>query len=739
MRAFTRAALAMTAVVALSGGLLQQAVAADVDDGTVRVRVIRDSDSNGFWDRLKEIGVSSITVELTDVDGNVRTARTGPDGVAVFPPSANLFEGKYYVRLRLPNGTFLHDSFAATGGLAAQGTIVDVRDGEDAEITMGVWNPADYCQDNPELSTPCQVAANKDGDVRTTVRFPFSARGDSTSQNNVTTLATRDDTGNTYGLAYHREQRRIFAGAYAKRHTVYGPAGTGGIYVTPRAGGATTLFATVPNAGNTAHNDPVRFDGEFVAAVGKESLGDIEISEDNKELYVVNLNDRQLYTYDADQPTATAPIDVVPIPNPGCRAAGDWRPFGLGVRDGVVYVGGVCSGESTQNRADMEAVVWTYSPQTNTFGASPVLRKILNFPRGQASSAVPGSNVWNPWLPNASAFPQQIVSRPEPMLSDIEVESNGDLILGFRDRFADMTGYEMPHPNPAFQGRLWTTHSGGDLNRACRKANGTFDWEGTGNCPNNAPTQPNGGQPANVVEFYPGDFITTLEHLETAQGAIALSLREQRVASTMLDPGGQYFTGGTGYFDRLTGSRGSDPNQQGFTIQYLNAHQDGGFGKANGLGDLELLCDEPAVQIGNRVWWDRNQGGGQSVEVDEPGIPGVTVQLLTADGTLLATTTTGADGTYYFGPQHGLRPNTSYKIRFDKSTADTGVINPRRPPAASSLVWSPQNAAGAAGDLDSDPSPDGPANARTATVDITTGPPGTVDHTIDAGLFVQRL
>ncbi|WP_159040120.1 SdrD B-like domain-containing protein [Streptomyces sp. XY533] len=739
MKALRKALVAVAAGLALTTGVLQQpALGADPSDGTVRIKVIRDSNTNGRYDSATEPPAAGITVELTDVDGNVVTGVTGPDGVATFPPNTVLTGGKYYVRMKMPNGSFLQPTFGASGGLASNASIVDVIDG-DAELTMGVRNPADWCEDNPRLSTVCQVAAAKTGGVRTTVTFNFNERGDSNS-GNTTTLATRNDTGNTYGVAYHRQQRRIFTGAHAKRHTVYGPGGQGAIYVTPRAGGATTLFATVPSAGTTAHQDSVRLDGPFVGVVGKESLGDIDISENDRQLFAVNLNDRRLYTYDAAQPTAAAPVTSVAIPNPGCRAASDWRPFGLGVRDGVVYVGGTCSAESTQNAADLQAAVWTYNPVTATFGATPLLTKALNFPRGEASVGTPASNRWYPWTTGAATFPtpQQIVAHPEPILSDIAIESNGDMVLGFRDRFADMTGFQMEHPNSAYTG-LHSTVSGGDLNRACRKPDGSFEWEGTGNCPNNAPTRPNGGQAANVVEFYPGENWPGV-HQEVAQGAIGLSLREGRLAGTALDPTNQAWTGGLGFFDRTTGSRGTNTFEHGFSIQKLNDPLDGGFGKANGLGDLEVLCDEPAVQIGSRVWYDRNKGGAQSVDDDEPGIPGVTVQLLAEDGTLMATVRTGADGAYYFAPEHGVRPNTKYKIRFDKSTADTSVINSRRPPATSGLVWSPVQSAGPGStDIDSDAAPETTTTGQYATAEVTTGAPGTVDHTIDAGLYINRL
>jgi hypothetical protein len=108
--------------------------------------------------------------------------------------------------------------------------------------------------------TPCQQAATKPGQ-KTLVTFPYDSRGDTQGNpNNPRRLTSVGQTGALYGLAYRKKDRRIFSGAYAKRHTTYGPGGPGAIYVTDRDTGATTLFTTVPNAGSTAHNQGNRLD-----------------------------------------------------------------------------------------------------------------------------------------------------------------------------------------------------------------------------------------------------------------------------------------------------------------------------------------------------------------------------------------------------------------------------------------------------------------------------------------------
>ena len=59
-----------------------------------------------------------------------------------------------------------------------------------------------------------------------------------------------------------------------------------------------------------------------------------------------------------------------------------------------------------------------------------------------------------------------------------------------------------------------------------------------------------------------------------------------------------------------------------------------------------LLCDPAPTEIGNRVWNDANGDGTQ--DPSEGGIAGLTVRLVNAGGTQLATTTTNAQGQYKF-------------------------------------------------------------------------------------------
>ncbi|WP_119724488.1 SdrD B-like domain-containing protein [Lentzea terrae] len=690
-------------------------------DGTLTVKVVRDVNGNGNYDAAVEVGVQGASVLVTDPKGATATGTTDATGsvtVGLGPVSG----GKYRVQVNPPAGSVLQPA-PAGGTLESNTAFVDVTGGKAATVTTGLWNPADYCQSSPALVTACQRATRKqDGSsnvvasARSLVTFPFTARGTGAAPAQI---ANQGTTGSVYGIAYRKQDKRIFSGAFAKRLTDYGSGNAGGIYVTPSAGGATTLFATVPGAGTTKHNHANNFDGGFANVVGKEALGDIDISEDGSELYVVNLGDKKLYVYDATAATASAPKASYAIPSP-CPNANDWRPGALGVRDGLVYVGGVCSGETTQNAADMRAVVRPFT--AGAFGA-PVVSQPLNFKRGTVLWQGTNTDRWLPWK---TTYTQPtptggLVEHPEPLLTDVGVEANGDLVLAFRDRFGDQGGKSLsPADGSAGQ---WDTVSGGDLNRACRQADGSYVWEGTSTCPNNNTAANNGGGEAgDVVEYYPGEYYKDANgapHNETAQGALVVVYGESRMPSTVMDPTALN-TGGAGWFDRAKGTMAADGFPNAYQISDVNTE---GWGKANGLGDLEALCDLAPVQLGNRVWFDTDGDGVQ--DGDEPPVPGVKVTATPcAGGAPLGTKVTNAKGEYYFGAADGLKPETCYNLTFDRSAVNAGGLP--NAPAAANLKWTTKEA-GPDRAIDSNVDSDGKAQ-------VTTGKSGTADHTIDAGI-----
>jgi hypothetical protein len=257
------AGLALAGSLVLAGVTFTPASAAAPADGTLTVRLVRDVNGNGSYEPALEVGVPGIPVTVTDPAGSTANGTTGPDGTVRIDLGPVTGAG-HRVEASIPS-SMPHLKPAPSGnGLSALTGFVS---GANPSITMGVWNPADYCQANPAIATACQRNTHKagtDAGARSLVKFPFTARGTAPAP---TQIAKQGDTGAVFGIAYRKQDKRLFSGAFAKRLAPYGSGGPGAIYVT--TAGSTTQFATVPEAGNTQHGDG--HDGSFFAAPGVES------------------------------------------------------------------------------------------------------------------------------------------------------------------------------------------------------------------------------------------------------------------------------------------------------------------------------------------------------------------------------------------------------------------------------------------------------------------------------------
>ncbi len=305
--------------------------------------------------------------------------------------------------------------------------------------------------DNPYLVTACHIAsqASLDGSLASVVAFRDTPDGA-----DHVVLATDADVGAVWGLAHSSADGVVYAAAYNKRATRFGPGGPGAIYRVDVWQARATHFVTVPNAGPDRHDptDPA-WDRAAAAWVGKTGLGDIDVSEDETELYVVNLADRRIYRFalPSGQLTGSFPHGAA-----GLDWSEDARPFGLKVWDGEVFHGVVRSAQSSQNADELLAEVYASSPDGSNM--RQVAGFSLRYDRGEVQSdLVLGMTdaISLDWLPWAYGFallgPPDVwwALYPQPMLSDIEFDKSGNLVLGFRDRQTDMTmwwftGLEQP-------------------------------------------------------------------------------------------------------------------------------------------------------------------------------------------------------------------------------------------------------------------------------------------------------
>gem|GEM_PF-763427 len=357
------------------------------------------------------------------------------------------------------------------------------------------------------------------------------------------------------------------------------------------------------------------------------------------------------------------------------------------------------------------------------------------------ANAIDRRGIWQAWQPNWQVIFNDVsppgniqndplyIEYPQPWLTDMEIDGVGALILGLRDLNGDKVGYCSGSPNVAegapavspgianCDGSLGT-HRGngeGDILRACGTATAGWTLEANGVCggvtannprPTIGGTAPQNGQGPGTPggEFYWGDsgpsgldnetvalqglgYVTTQNgHGEIGMGGLALIPNPNfnltagspgnYVVNSVIDARG-YYDGGLIWFNNATGQ--SAKRIRAYDENILTG------GKSGGLGDLEMMCVQAPVQVGNRVWTDTNGNGIQ--DGGETGINTVTVEIWSTGNLLLGRTTTDANGEWYINFTVGAS---------DGNNTDANIIRPN-PYDTAYRVYLPQSQTGAAG------------------------------------------
>ena len=659
------------------------AQAATCTGGAITGLAFRDYNANGVREAA-EPGIAGIGVTAYDAAGTTASCETTADGSYGINPV-----GAYPVRLEftLPADGSLNFLKPGAAGSNSR-TNVTFINGPTANVDVGFSNPADFCGANPApgLVTSCMVFGeqndNPDGinkERTVLVSFPYGA-GSTDLKNEAavrspapTPLAVAKQLGSVWGLAWHPVNQTLYAAAFMKRHSGFGPGGPGAIYqITPSGPSLFHNFGNLagtdphPQPGQTCLNaaEPTNdnfncwlYDTNSFDLVGKIGFGDLEINETFDTLYTVNLANNTLLSIPIATPggfTTTA------IPTPTSCPAVDLRPFGLGVKDGKLYVGAVCSAESTRNRNNLRAYVFVYA--NSAFAATPALDFPLTYNRG-------GANLqWQYWLNRTSFNPSDPIQADgkwaQPWISDI-VFDKGDMILGLRDRDGDLLGSVARGPDPSTK-ENYSAKARGDILRACANGSGGWTLESNGSCGGNTTGGVNDGEGPGGSEYYYQDrqlnSVGAVAHDETSYGALVQVPGLPDVVSTIYNPieiTGKVSDSGIKWYNNRSGTT---------TRGYLIFDATGvplAFEKANGLGDLEALCPAAPLEIGNRVWRDTNGDGVQGP--DEPGIDGVTVELY-RNGQLVGTTVTANDGQYLF--------NDSNVVQNSANGIEAGLCGP---------------------------------------------------------------
>jgi hypothetical protein len=714
-----------------------------------------------------EPGVSGITVTaFNSSDISVATSTSDSDGEWVLAGLASSS-----VRLELSGlPSYLKNGSVASSSKSA----VAFSSSNSCVINFALTNPGEYCQSDPNMAATRYARGDPlgngtAGDLPVVLEFPFSRTGAASlsTASEPTSAALSESIGSSWGAAYQRSSGKFFVASALRRFMGFGPAGTGGIYVVD-------MNAALPNAAEfidfadlgistgtdprTTSGDPglpadytfgTILDPNVVDKIGKVSFGDIDVSEDEETLWVVNLHDKKLYELPVGVPAvapSAAAVKSHAIPDPGC-SNGEYAPWGVKFHDGLVYVGMVCTAETSQSKSDLRAVVMTHDPAGADGNFTTILSSPLNYAKGWAidpasgvvsptSSNVPAGEVggasWYPWIRDGLDIisSDYITERakdgaayPQPILADIEFDESGEMVLGFADRFSHQAGLYELHVPPLHDTdfMLSTTGlpqwlvvgiTGGDILCAA-KSSGTWGLESNGTCGTKTSSGAGNTQGPGGGEFYYQELFVSSSvelHRETANGGLAFVPRSGTLAAVSMDPFAIY-SGGVRYMNSTTGATDR-------MYELFSGVTPGAGGKSNGLGDIEALCDPAPIQIGNVIWLDTDKDG-----VYDPGetpISGVTVTLLDGSGNVISTTTTNSAGEYLFS---NLDPETSYVVRL-MTAADFASGGPLSGYAITTANSGSKDGVDSDGALDDDGYPE---------ISLITGRPGDNNHTYDFG------
>ncbi|MEZ4615167.1 MAG: SdrD B-like domain-containing protein [Caldilineaceae bacterium] len=671
-------------------------------------QVFRDFNSDGLITAsgtVTDTGVAGVPVTAYDKAGNmVGSAVTDANGEYTITPTG---DGPYRVEFTdLPAG-FEPSTHGTQNGASVQFV---TSAGAASNVNFGIIYPNDFCQGNPFLATSCMKNGSGDGNSDAGyLSFALDAQGNGTAPN---TVAQVQEVGSVWGNAYQRQTGTLFTSAFLKRHVGFGLTGIGGVYMlnmdnTTGAGnllGSFDLQGVIPansataidlgavsrttvagaiaagaDGDNQLSDDPTspNRDLDAYGKVGSASYGDIDLSDDGNTLWLVNLNQNTLIAVDVSDP-AQLPTDgsavpsslvqVYPISGANVPTCGTdtLHPWGLKIYRGRGYIGLVCDAFVTQSIANLTGYVLSFNVENPTVFIQEVsipfdyVREPLSisgpeWTSGAWATYFVGQAAWHPWTNTWSQ------AGPQPIISDIEFDLDGNMTLGVMDRIANQGGNDNYE---AVSGSTTTTSvtSAGDILHICWDGNSwTVECSAVDDNANLTPITDDGALsndgPSAAGEFYYNDWFYNhtnqwLEvfHWEIATGGLVYNPLADEVATTVFDPlttvprnigtDAQFRTQGVHWYSASDGSfhRGyelvaSSPTGNPTT-----------FGKANGLGDLELLCDPAPLEIGNRVWDDLDGDGEQ--DAGEPGLNGLTVTLQTPTG--ISTTITSGDGNYYF-------------------------------------------------------------------------------------------
>ncbi len=616
---------------------------------------LRDSSAN-----YVDPWIVGATVKLIGKTGLIGIALTDDKGRYSFNPAV---PPPYRVEL-VNNNPFDFESVLNTQNLGSRSSIRFVKFANQ-QVNFGINYPSEFFKD-PKLITPCYVSGDPlppssyYANLETLISWDIDNGGvtnqDAKTQNhngnapNVNVLATAKEIGSCWAIAVQKKDQKLYTLATLKRHSALGPLGIGGLYQLDLTNNSLTnqfdlnsigvISGIVPSnisRGLKSTYPPVSQDSIAFSMAAKVGYGGMDITEDEKKLFIVSLYTRKLYSVFINSPYVTptpANVDSFSIPDPGC-VGGTFRPWAVKVYRGKVYVGVVCDGSSSGLSSDLSATVYEFDPATKIF--TKVSQFSLDYPGFSGASRY---KAWiDTWDTNCLQGDHIYCSYSQAILSDIDFDGDDVMVFTFADRYGLQAAYAQP--NTSGTGK-YSMVSFGDILRGRRVLpSSQFIIENNANDGIRETAGKNTGIGPGFGEYYFGDHSlfkdAVLNENESLIGSSQIYPGQNGVISTSQDPF-DLISGGVIHLNNISGN---------WTKRYeiIPADEALFIGKSAGLGDLKMSTEKAPIQIGNYAWMDNNGNGIQ--DPIEQALRNVEI-VLYKDGNEIARAITNQFGEYLF-------------------------------------------------------------------------------------------
>ncbi len=598
--------------------------------GSIKGHIFIDANLNGVRD-ISDPGKDQTIIRAYDQQGNL-AATAVSNATGAYQLNGLVNNTPYRLEIDIPAEYF--------SGFLGPDNLGDVRfaTAPACNIHFGIGKPVDFCGPaNTKVAVTCFTRGyrNQNADRKSILSIAHNFN----ASTKASSLATQQTTGSVWGLAWNRSLKKLYSSAFIKYGTELGPHGTGAIYVTNPDNQQTSLYIDLQtagiNTGSTTSGNITHCD--YSIAVGKAGLGDMDITSDDRFLLVTNLFKKSLVIVPTIGANASNIMEIV-IPDPGC-SFGDYVVSAVKYHNGHVYLGVTCTAETSANERDFYFHIYEFNLLSRTFNI------ILSTDFGRSH-----------WLANP------VRHRPvSQWLTNLDFSDHGHMILAITDRTSH-TYCEPIYP---------LSNQFGDILLAY-KDGGVWRLEHKGVAGNLVGSGVNNNEGPGRGEFFGEDYwvIGPGLHPEVSFGSIGVLPGAGEVVSTVFDPLYNSFTGGLHRYSTTNGKK------TGAVELYFDNEIT--FGKASGLGDVEILCEAVPIQIGNYVWIDQDKDGIQ--DAGENGIANVRVSLYDENCRRIASVLTNDDGLYFFnnsnvdkdgdGVADGLAFNTQYYIVIDDSRFD---------------------------------------------------------------------